>query len=689
MKVRLFPAALLALGLFAVSPAVLAQGAPKADDWSAGKAQSFWQYESIGDVQGVAGQTFDKDAKTYTMTAGGADTWGTADAFNYLYQSVSGDWQITLHVADGFKGANEDGYSKGGLMVRSSTDPAAANLYLFESPNRFGVGWEGRLTDGVGTAFGENPSTLKHPIYLRLARSAGAFYAFVSPDGKVFTQVGTPQTLANYTGLDVSPVLVGIATCAHTTDAAKFVTVTYGPVTAEALTGTLSGTLVTLDGAAMPNRKVTVKSDTQTWYLTSDAEGKYTINLTPGAYKVSANDVGIESDEQTAEVKAGATATVKVTGGLLVTLSLATADGAAWKIFAYPTDADAPEAATDVAPAAPSFSDTAWASVDVPSEVNGGNPVVDNSYFWYRVKFKLPAGFSDAKDRALVVAHFKLDDSDATYLNGKLLGATAGWDTERRYTVLDPSLISYTGDNVLAIKGHQGGGGGGIDQAGWAPIVTLYPVSMAIVSGSVWGAANVGAEGATVTLTSAEGKAVGTTTVAQDGTYVFKDLIPGAYSITVAAPTATAVTPTSVAVTAVGGRISKAADVNVTYQPFFPATVDAAVSDDFSKNTTSNWTSVDIGDPDPGDFSINTANKQMVVHADGADIWDGGDHFRYTYKTVSGDFVATLKVVNVPTSDGWAKAGLMVRNTLDPNSQHALVCATRDNGEYLQARPKA
>ncbi|HEY3283725.1 MAG TPA: dockerin type I repeat-containing protein, partial [Armatimonadota bacterium] len=39
--------------------------------------------------------------------------------------------------------------------------------------------------------------------------------------------------------------------------------------------------------------------------------------------------------------------------------------------------------------------------------------------------------------------------------------------------------------------------------------------------------------------------------------------------------------------------------------------------------------------------------------------------------------------------DGWAKAGLMVRNTLDPNSQHALVCATRDNGEYLQARPKA
>ncbi|HEY3285308.1 MAG TPA: dockerin type I repeat-containing protein, partial [Armatimonadota bacterium] len=292
--------------------------------------------------------------------------------------------------------------------------------------------------------------------------------------------------------------------------------------------------------------------------------------------------------------------------------------------------------------------------------------------------------------RAFIFNNMKLDDNDRTYLNGVLIGTHNGWNDERNY-LIDSAIVNFTGDNVLAIQGAQGGGGAGIDQVGWAPKITIYPASLGAVMGTAYaaGTTKVGADSAPLVLASADGKTKIAANAATDGTYSFRDLVPGDYVLTSTSPAIASTAPAALAISVAGGKIAKPAEFLITYVPFFPATLDATVSDDFSKDTSKNWTSVDIGDPEPGSFAIDTASKTATVTADGADIWDGGDHFRYTYKTVSGDFSATVKVLNVPTTDGWSKAGLMVRNTLDTNSQHVFVCASRDNGEYIQARPKA
>jgi hypothetical protein len=454
-------------------------------------------------------------------------------------------------------------------------------------------------------------------------------------------------------------------------------------------TGSISGTVKDDKGATIPNVNVSIThmGDLVPVTLATDADGKYTIAAPAGDFSAVINSPAYDpGPEAKVTLKAGDAKTLNIVGVKLPTISLATADGASWKIFAYATDADAPEAATDFKQAAPNFNDSAWDAVDVPSEVSAGNPVVDNSYFWYRTKFKLPAEFSADKSRYLVFYNMKLDDDERTYLNGTLIGAHNGWNDERVY-LIDPALVNFTGDNVLAIKGHQGGGGAGIDQAGWGPKIALGSVKVGALRGKVIVAgAGTPFEGLTLTVASADGKTKNQVTTASDGSYSLTGLVPGTYSLTASSPVVTAYNPTNLGVTVAGGKFNAVPDLTVTVVPFFPATLDATASDDFSKDTTKNWTSVDIGAPDPGDFSIDTANKQMVIHADGSDIWDGGDHFRYTYKKVTGDFSATLKVVNVPTTDGWSKVGLMVRASEDLNSQHFFVCATRDNGESMQGR---
>jgi hypothetical protein len=77
----------------------------------------------------------------------------------------------------------------------------------------------------------------------------------------------------------------------------------------------------------------------------------------------------------------------------------------------------------------------------------------------------------------------------------------------------------------------------------------------------------------------------------------------------------------------------------------------------------------------------------------GADIWDLGtagdyhDEFHYAYKMLSGAGSITAKVVSVGDTDPWAKAGVMIRETLDAGSAHAFACVTPGYGVASQGRP--
>jgi len=70
----------------------------------------------------------------------------------------------------------------------------------------------------------------------------------------------------------------------------------------------------------------------------------------------------------------------------------------------------------------------------------------------------------------------------------------------------------------------------------------------------------------------------------------------------------------------------------------------------------------------------------------GADIWNDADEFHFAFKTLTGPGSIVAKVLSVDNTDPWAKAGVMIRETLDAGSKFAAVYISPGNGCHFQAR---
>ena len=77
----------------------------------------------------------------------------------------------------------------------------------------------------------------------------------------------------------------------------------------------------------------------------------------------------------------------------------------------------------------------------------------------------------------------------------------------------------------------------------------------------------------------------------------------------------------------------------------------------------------------------------------GADIWNNGpgageyyDEFHYAYKTLTGVGSIVAKVESVDNTNVWAKAGVMIRQSLEPGSVHATMVVTPGQGVSFQRR---
>jgi hypothetical protein len=84
--------------------------------------------------------------------------------------------------------------------------------------------------------------------------------------------------------------------------------------------------------------------------------------------------------------------------------------------------------------------------------------------------------------------------------------------------------------------------------------------------------------------------------------------------------------------------------------------------------------------------STSVANGIYTVRASGADIWATRDEFRFVHGTLAGDGEITARVDSVSADDPAAKAGVMIRETLDDGSQYAYTLVSVDNGVDFQRR---
>ena len=97
------------------------------------------------------------------------------------------------------------------------------------------------------------------------------------------------------------------------------------------------------------------------------------------------------------------------------------------------------------------------------------------------------------------------------------------------------------------------------------------------------------------------------------------------------------------------------------------------------------WKKEDIGTVGGSD-DYDAKTGQWTIHADGADIWDVTDGFRYIYQQVSGDFEISARLVSLQNTNGWAKAGVMARGSNTPVSWFAWSFVTVGNGTTFQWR---
>jgi hypothetical protein len=102
------------------------------------------------------------------------------------------------------------------------------------------------------------------------------------------------------------------------------------------------------------------------------------------------------------------------------------------------------------------------------------------------------------------------------------------------------------------------------------------------------------------------------------------------------------------------------------------------------------WRDADIGSTKFGGWATwNAGSGTFGVNASGSDIFGTADALHYVYQPITGDSEIIARVTAVQDTDGWAKAGVMFRESLAANARHAFMLVTAGNGTGFQDRPTA
>src|SRR5260370_13682975 len=84
--------------------------------------------------------------------------------------------------------------------------------------------------------------------------------------------------------------------------------------------------------------------------------------------------------------------------------------------------------------------------------------------------------------------------------------------------------------------------------------------------------------------------------------------------------------------------------------------------------------------------STSFAGGIYTVSGSGIDIWNNADSFHFAYRVVSGDCTNDARVTAGQNSDPWAKAGVMIRESLNQDSVNAFAGITSQNGAIFSSR---
>jgi TolB protein len=164
----------------------------------------FEGHADIGETPKPGSVEFDDAAGAYRVTGGGANMWGTSDAFHYVWKRVSGDVAISADVR--FLGEGVDPHRKAVLVVRQNLEPGS--VYADAALHGDGLTALQYRAEANGPTL-EKRSDVTAPAHLRLERRGNRFTLLAA-------RAGEPLRAAEPVGITLQdPVYIGLGVCSH------------------------------------------------------------------------------------------------------------------------------------------------------------------------------------------------------------------------------------------------------------------------------------------------------------------------------------------------------------------------------------------------------------------------------------------------------------------------------------------
>ncbi len=162
--------------------------------------------------QGSVGQTasgttahYDAAKREYRVTGGGANVWGTSDAFYFVWKKASGDVTLTADVQ--WVGASAAKHRKALLMVRQSLDPGSPYADAVSHGNGLtSLQFRGAANEQTYQVMTQVDGTVR----LRIERKESRYTMYAGKPGEELKLVGPVE----FVGMK-EPVYVGLGVCSH------------------------------------------------------------------------------------------------------------------------------------------------------------------------------------------------------------------------------------------------------------------------------------------------------------------------------------------------------------------------------------------------------------------------------------------------------------------------------------------
>ncbi len=656
-----------------------------------------WAAQDVGAVGIVGSTTYTNTVGTngvFGVTASGNDIWGTADAFRFMYGTNVGNCTILARVSSE---QSANAMAKAGVMIRSSLASNAPNAFVALTPG--GVTFQYRSSAG-GVTSSNMVSGVTAPCWVELVQSGSTFTGNYSTDGTNWTQLGTTTISMS------SMVYPGLAFCNNgntSLGTARFDNVSTPswpiapPPTPTGLTATAGVEQVTL-----------------TWQ-----EGGYATNFnvlraptSGGSYTKIATVVGprfVDTD-----LPGGTTNYYEVNAGNSAGQSANSAS-----VSATPTaNVLSPWVAQDVGavnlPGLENFTNGAFtiygSGADIQSTADAFRfvYVATNSANFTVVARVVSLQNSNAWSKAGVMIRDSLSPGAANAFIALTPGNGVTWQSRSS----DGGSTSYNNTSGLSapywvklvrsgstFTGYRSPDGVNWTQQGTATITMSSTVYAGLADTSHNTALlcaatfdNVNAPGFTPASASVPAGLVATGGVEQvslswrasanaNSYNVYRSTTSGGPYTLVANVTTTNYADIQLigngttyyyvvtGVNSLAGESGNSAQASATTTVTVPPP----------------WMTQDIGAPAWG--SAFYTNGVFTVTGSGADIWNTADSFRFVYLTTnSANFTMIARVVSVQNINAWSKAGVMIRDSLNPGAANAFIAVTPGNGVTFQYR---